>query len=150
MITETLIKLFKRDLNKLIEEINLYNDESNLWLLDGLVTNTAGNLCLHLVGNLNHFIGAALGNTGYIRQRDLEFSLKNVPRVELIKQVEDTIVMVENILSKLTETDLQKEYRRNPFEDFMTTAYFLSHLAMHLAYHLGQINYHRRLLDKIN
>ena len=65
MTRETLIKLFKRDLNKLIEEINSYSQESNLWKLDGLVTNTAGNLCLHLVGNLNHFIGAILGETGY-------------------------------------------------------------------------------------
>ena len=150
MLTKTLTKLFKRDLNKLIDEINLYKDESNIWNLESSISNSAGNLCLHLVGNLNHFIGATLGNTGYIRQRDLEFSLKNVPRTDMIKQVEDTIVVVEDTLSKLTEADLQEEYRRNPFEDYMTTAYFLSHLATHLAYHLGQINYHRRLLDKIN
>ncbi len=147
MLTDTLVKLFKRDLNKLKEEINLYKEESNLWKIDGLVTNCAGNLCLHLVGNLNHFIGAILGDSGYVRQRDLEFSLKNVPRTEMVKQVDEIIVMIEETLSKLTEADLQEEYRRNPFEDYMTTAYFLSHLAMHLAYHLGQINYHRRLLD---
>jgi len=147
MLTETLIKLFKRDLNKLKDEINLYANESNIWKLNGLVTNSAGNLCLHLVGNLNHFIGASLGDTGYIRQRDLEFSLKYIPRVEMMKQVDDTIIVVTDTLSKLTDEDLQKEYRRNPFEDYMTTEYFLAHLAMHLAYHLGQINYHRRLLD---
>lgn len=147
MLTATLIKLFKRDLNKLIDEVNLYKDESNLWTLNGLVANSTGTLCLHLVGNLNHFIGAALGETGYIRQRDLEFSLRHVPRTELIKQVQDTIVIVETTLSKLTASDLQKEYRRNPFEDYMTTEYFLVHLSMHLAYHLGQVNYHRRLLD---
>lgn len=147
MSTETLIKLFKRDLNKLIDEVNLYNDASSLWKLDGAVSNSAGNLCLHIVGNLNHFIGAILGNTGYIRQRDLEFSRNNVSRKELIKQVKDTIVVVEKTLSKLTKEDMMQEYRRSPFEDYMTTEYFLSHLAMHLAYHLGQINYHRRLLD---
>jgi len=148
MPTETLIKLFKRDLSKLKEEINSYSSVSNLWQVDGLVSNSAGNLCLHLVGNLNHFIGATLGNTGYIRQRELEFSLKNVPREDMIKQIDDTIVIVTNILKNLTEDDLKKEYRRNPSEDYMTTEYFLSHLAMHLAYHLGQINYHRRLLDQ--
>ena len=147
MITDTLIKLFKRDLNKLIDELDLYKDESNLWKQEGLVSNSAGNLCLHLVGNLNHFIGATLGNTGYVRHRDLEFTNKNVPVSDLKNQVEETITMVEKTLSKLTEVDLQAEYRRNPFEDYMTTEYFLTHLALHLAYHLGQINYHRRLLD---
>ena len=147
MITDTLIKLFKRDLNKLIDELDLYKDESNLWKQEGLVSNSAGNLCLHLIGNLNHFIGATLGNTGYVRQRDLEFSNKNVPVSEMKKQVAETITMVEKTLSMLAEVDLQAEYRRNPFEDDMTTEYFLTHLALHLAYHLGQINYHRRLLD---
>ena len=147
MITDTLIKLFKRDLNKLISELDLYKDESNLWKQEGLVSNSAGNLCLHLVGNLNHFIGATLGNTGYVRQRDLEFTNKNVPVSDMKNQVKETITMVGKTLSKLTEADLQAEYRRNPFEDYMTTEYFLTHLALHLAYHLGQINYHRRLLD---
>ncbi|MBV7267621.1 DinB family protein [Winogradskyella luteola] len=148
MLTETLRKLFKRDLYKLKEEISLYNDEANLWKLDGLVSNSAGNLCLHLVGNLNHFIGAILGNTAYIRQRDLEFSLKDVPRRELIKHVDDTIAVVEDVLSQLTEADLQQNYKISVFKEPMTTEYFLVHLTTHLAYHLGQINYHRRLLDR--
>ncbi|MBQ0788228.1 MAG: DUF1572 family protein [Oceanihabitans sp.] len=148
MIIDSLVKLYTRDLKALIVEVAAYKDENNLWLTTTEVTNSAGNLCLHLVGNLNAFIGATLGDTGYVRQRDLEFSLKNVPRTVLIKQVEDTIVAVENTLLKLTETDLQKEYKRRVFEDTMTTEYFLIHLTMHLSYHLGQINYHRRLLDK--
>ncbi len=147
MLTETLRKLFKRDLYKLKEEISLYNDEANLWKLNGLVSNSAGNLCLHLVGNLNHFIGAILGNTAYIRQRDLEFSLKDVPKRELIKHIDDTIVVVEDVLGQLTEADLQQNYKVSVFKEPMTTEYFLVHLTMHLAYHLGQINYHIRLLD---
>lgn len=147
MSTDTLIKLFKRDLSKLKEEIILYKVESNLWLTPGEITNSAGNLGLHLVGNLNHFIGAALGNTGYVRQRDLEFSLKDVPRIELIKQIDDTMVIVENTLTKLTPQDLEQEYKHRVFEKPTSTEYFLVHLAMHLAYHLGQINYHRRLID---
>ncbi|WP_299336230.1 DinB family protein [uncultured Psychroserpens sp.] len=147
MLTDTLIKLFTRDLNALKKEINSYKYESKLWLVAEDISNSGGNLCLHLVGNLNHFIGATMGDTGYVRQRDLEFSLKDVPRTELIKQVDDTIAMVEKILKTLTETDLQNEYKRRVFEDAMTTEYFLVHLSMHLAYHLGQINYHRRLLD---
>jgi len=147
MLLETLIKIFNRDLNKLKEEINAYNNESNLWIVDKAVSNCAGNLCLHIVGNLNHFIGAELGETGYVRQRDLEFSLKNVPKAELLSQVDEVMIIVENTLSKLTPKDLEKEYRRKVFEDYMTTGYFLVHLSTHLAYHLGQINYHRRLLD---
>ena len=139
--------MFKRDLNKLKEEIKLYSNESNLWLIDKDVLNSAGNLCLHLVGNLNHFIGAEIGKTNYIRQRDLEFSLKNVPRAELIQQVDDVMLVIEKVLHTLTEEDLQKEYSRRVFEDTMTVEYFLVHLSMHLGYHLGQINYHRRLLD---
>lgn len=147
MLTNTLIELFKRDLNKLIEEINDYKDESNLWKLDGAVTNSTGNLCLHLIGNLNHFIGAILGDTGYIRQRELEFSLKDIPRKELIRHIEETINALESTLKSLSVEDLQKEYSLHVFKKAMTTEYFLVHLSTHLAYHLGQINYHRRLLD---
>ena len=147
MLLETLLKIFNRDLNKLKEEIKAYKVESNLWIIDKEVTNCSGNLCLHLIGNLNHFIGAELGGTGYVRKRDLEFSLKDVPRDKLLKQVDETMTIVESTLNTLTPEDLEKEYRRRVFEDYMTTGYFLVHLSTHLAYHLGQINYHRRLLD---
>jgi len=147
MLIETLITLFKRDLNQLAVEIEAYKDEKNIWIVHKEVSNSAGNLCLHLVGNLNTFIGAEFGNTGYIRQRELEFSLKDVPKSELIRQVKDVSVVVENALNQLNSDDLQKEYSRRVFEDEMTTEFFLVHLTTHLAYHLGQINYHRRLLD---
>ncbi|WP_298759809.1 DinB family protein [uncultured Psychroserpens sp.] len=147
MLTDTLIKLYTRDLKALKKEVNAYTDERKLWLVTKDISNSAGNLCLHIVGNLNHFIGETIGNSGYVRQRDLEFSLKDVPREDLIKQVDDTIVVVSRVLKDLTESDLQKEYKRRVFEDTMTTEYFLVHLVMHLSYHLGQINYHRRLLD---
>ncbi|OUR99054.1 DinB superfamily protein [Flavobacteriales bacterium 33_180_T64] len=148
MITDTLTKLFVRDLKALKQEMLAYKNEANLWIVDYEISNTAGNLCLHLIGNLKTFIGASLGNTGYIRQRELEFSLKNVPREELITQIDEVILIVESTLNNLTEADLQKEFKRRVFEHTMTTEYFLVHLTMHLAYHLGQINYHRRLLDK--
>ena len=147
MLSETLIKLFKRDLNKLKSEIRSYRDEKNLWLVTKEISNSAGNLCLHIVGNLNTFIGAEFGNTGYIRQRNLEFSLKDIPRIKLIKQIDETILVVENAIMTLSEVDFQKEYSRRVFEDKMTTEFFLIHLIAHLSYHLGQINYHRRFLD---
>ncbi|WAC02273.1 DinB family protein [Lacinutrix neustonica] len=147
MMTTSLIKLFHKDLTKLKQELECYTNEALLWGVTDGISNSTGNLCLHIVGNLNHFIGAEFGNTGYVRQRDLEFSLKQVPGAELIQQVDQVMVIVENTLKTLTPEDLQKDYRRRADEDAMTTEYFLMHLAMHLAYHLGQINYHRRLLD---
>lgn len=148
MHIDTLITLFKRDLKKLITEVESYKDESKLWVVSDDVSNSAGTLCLHLVGNLNHFIGAILGNTGYIRQRDQEFSLRNVPKAHMMSQVEDTIVMIEATFKTLSSDDLENNYPLEVFGKPMTTNYFLTHLVMHLSYHLGQINYHRRLLDK--
>jgi uncharacterized damage-inducible protein DinB len=148
MLIQTLKKLFRRDLEKLKQEISLYTDEGAIWITDKDIANSAGNLCLHLVGNLNTYIGAEIGRTGYIRHRDLEFSLKNIPRQELIKKVEDTIQVVERSLDTLRDEDLEKEYPLLVFAEKTSTGYFLVHLAVHLGYHLGQVNYHRRLLGK--
>ncbi|OCA71784.1 DinB superfamily protein [Chryseobacterium arthrosphaerae] len=146
-MTESLQSLYKRDLNKLKTEIEAYQKEENIWKTDKNISNSAGNLCLHLIGNLNHFIGAQLGNTGYIRHRELEFSLKDIPQAELTEKIEATAAMIDSTLSQLSDEDLKKEYPLVVFEDKMTTDYFLIHLVTHLDYHLGQINYHRRLLD---
>lgn len=147
MITESLQALYQRDLNKLKTEIEAYQKEENLWKTDQNISNSAGNLCLHLVGNLNHFFGATLGNSGYVRNRELEFSLKNIPRAELIEKVEGTLDIVIKTLGQLSANDLEKEYPLEALGYKMTTEYFLVHLFGHLSYHLGQINYHRRLLD---
>ena len=146
MLTETLKSLFNRDLNKLKVEIESYQNESQMWIIDKNISNSAGNLCLHLIGNINNFIGTELGKTGYVRNRPLEFSLKDVPRSEIITKIDETIVVVNNTLDSLTEADLQAIYPQIVFEKEMTTEFFLVHLATHLAYQLGQINYHRRLI----
>ena len=148
MLINTLQTLFKRDLGNLKKEIAAYENEANIWIIDKKITNCGGNLCLHLVGNLNHFIGTLLGNTDYVRQRELEFSLKNVPRASLIQQVEETMEMIEKVLDQLSEADLAKEYPIIVFKQKMSTEFFLVHLTTHLTYHTGQINYHRRLLDQ--
>jgi len=147
MTTESLQSLYTRDLNKLKLEIESYQNEESIWKADKSISNSAGNLCLHLVGNLNHFIGAQLGNSGYIRNRELEFSLKNVPKAKLIEKVEDTLKAVTSTLDTLSSEDLKKDYPLEALGYTMTTEYFLIHLFGHLSYHLGQINYHRRLLD---
>lgn len=148
MLNESLKALFKRDLTKLKVEIESYQKESNIWLVADGITNSAGNLCLHLIGNLNWFIGAELGKTGYIRQRELEFSLKDVPRAQLVKEIEETILVVDSVLDGITAEQFESLYPIEVFGHPMSTEYFLIHLATHLDYHLGQINYHRRLLDK--
>ena len=147
MLTQTLKTLFLRDLNKLRKEIDLYKEESKLWIIDKNIANSAGNLCLHLVGNLNTYIGKELGSTGYIRNRDLEFSQKDIPRAELLKKIDETILVVDKVLDTVTERQLEEEYPVIVFAEKMTTGFFLVHLIAHLDYHLGQINYHRRLLD---
>jgi uncharacterized damage-inducible protein DinB len=146
MLIETLKSLFNRDLNKLKIEIESYQSENQLWAIDKNISNSAGNLCLHLIGNINTYIGAELGKTGYIRDRPLEFSLKDIPKSELISKIDATILVVNNALDSLTEADLDAIYPQIVFEKEMTTGYFLVHLSTHLAYHLGQINYHRRLI----
>lgn len=147
MLTQTLKTLLLRDLNKLRKEIELYKEESKLWIIDKNIANSAGNLCLHLVGNLNTYIGKELGGTGYTRNRDLEFSQKNIPQAELLKKIDETILVVDQTLDTLTGQQLEEEYPVIVFNDKMTTGFFLVHLLAHLDYHLGQINYHRRLLD---
>ena len=147
MQIETLKTLFNRDLHKLKQEIELYQNENNLWKIEKGISNSAGNLCLHLIGNLNNFIGSELGKTNYIRNRPLEFSLKHIPKTELIVKIEETILVLNKTLAIVTPEILQQEYPILVFESKTTTEFFLVHLSTHLAYHLGQINYHRRLLD---
>ena len=150
MVIKTLKSIYERDLNKLKQEMELYKDEANLWLVNGEITNSAGNLCLHLIGNLKHFIGATLGTSGYVRARDLEFSTNGVPRADLITGVDETLEVVLASLDKVTPEQFEQDYPIVVFADMgaMTTGYFLIHLATHLNYHLGQINYHRRLFDR--
>jgi uncharacterized damage-inducible protein DinB len=148
MSIETIKKLFNRDLQRLKVEIEQYETESDIWKTGGSISNSAGNLCLHLVGNLNTYIGKELGNTGYIRNRELEFSAKDVPKKELIQMVDDTISMVNQTLNALNEEILDTEYPILVFEQPTSTEYLLVHLTTHLTYHLGQINYHRRLGEK--
>lgn len=146
MLKETLIELFDRDLQKLKIEITLYQDEYDVWVTKGDITNSGGNLCLHLIGNLNHFIGATLGNTGYVRHREDEFSLKNVLRQDLITNIDNCILIVKETLTKLTEDDLKKDFPLEKHGTIVSTTHMLLHLYGHLTYHLGQINYHRRLI----
>ncbi|MFZ1529975.1 MAG: DUF1572 family protein [Ferruginibacter sp.] len=147
MHTDNLLFLYTKDLNRLKAELEQYKSEKNIWAVDKGIANSAGNLCLHLLGNLNHFIGAELGHTGYTRQRDLEFSQKNVPSAVLLQQVDETIDMLNKTLRQLSQSDYEKEYPQTVLPAKVSVEAFLFYLTTHLAYHLGQVNYHRRLLD---
>lgn len=148
MFNEVLIEIYKRDLSKLKTEIEQYADEADIWKTDPGITNSAGNLCLHLSGNLQHFVGAVLGRAGYVRDRDAEFSSVGISRSKLLTDIDSTTAVVVETLETLTNEDLAKTYPIEVFGHPMTTGFFLTHLATHFNYHLGQINYHRRLLSE--
>ncbi len=146
MLLEILKQLFARDLAKLVQEIELYPSNESQWVVKDGISNSAGNLVLHLCGNLNHFIGAQLGDTGYVRQREREFSDTGLSKEDLIGKVKFTAEMVAETLDKLKEKDLEKTFPLEVMGKEWPTGFFLSHLITHLSYHLGQINYHRRLI----
>ena len=148
MLKKILPDIFERDLRKLIDEIDLYKDEDNLWKIAPGISNSAGNLCLHIIGNLSHFIGATLGHTGYVRHRDDEFALKNIPRQDLVTNIENTILIVKKTFAELKEEEFEKDFPLQVFGRPEKTDFMLVHLAAHLNYHLGQINYHRRMIDQ--
>lgn len=140
-------EFFERDLNKLIEEISLFRSEEDIWKTKEGITNSAGNLTLHLIGNLNHFIGSGLGKTGYLRNRDNEFSLKNIPRQKLTEDILEVKKVIHHTLTHLSMEDLKKEFPSLKSEERITVKARLINLLTHLNYHLGQINYLRRILN---
>jgi uncharacterized damage-inducible protein DinB len=147
MLIKVLSELYERDLLKLKQEIEQYSDEADLWKTSDGISNSAGNLSLHLTGNLQHFFGATLGGTGYVRDRDGEFANKNISREQILTDIDTTRNVVRSTLAKLTESDLAKNYPLDVAGQTVTTEYFIVHLASHFNYHLGQINYHRRMLS---
>ncbi len=148
MIREILSTIYARDLQKVIDEIKLYKSDEDLWRIEDGITNSAGNLALHLTGNINHFFGANLGNTGYKRERDNEFSDKNISRDELISKLENTISVLKQTLEKLPEDKLSEDYPEILGGNQHKVLPVIISMLSHLNYHLGQINYHRRLLEK--
>lgn len=146
MLKNALLEIFERDLLKLRDEINLYQNEGDLWTVRGEISNSAGNLCLHLLGNLNHFIGAVLGETGFERDRDQEFSAKYVTRQALIAKIAETVEIVRTSLDKLTDDDFEQNFPVEKRGEIVKMDFMLLHLFGHFNYHLGQINYHRRLI----
>jgi len=145
MTMPLIVTLFEKDLNKLRDEISAYEPESNLWIIKNEIKNSAGNLCMHITGGLRYMIGNLLGHTEYIRNRDAEFSAKNISKEDLLAGIDEANKVITRVLGSLTESDLKKTFPVKLSNNEVSTEYLIIHLYGHLNYHLGQINYHRRL-----
>jgi hypothetical protein len=135
-----------RELTSLRQEIEAYPSDADLWGVVPGITNSAGTLALHLAGNLQHFVGSILGGTAYVRNRDVEFSARGLSKAQLVARVTDAISAVEQTFLRLGPADLESEYPEAVAKVRLNTGDFLIHLASHLAYHLGQVDYHRRIV----
>ena len=147
MLNNVLADFYERDLRKLIEEVNLFKDEENLWRTQGSVNNSCGNLVLHIIGGLNYLIGATLAHTGYVRERDNEFARKGVERKVLVAQLEELVPMINKTINALTPDEMEAEYPIFFDKPKTSNSYVLLQLSLHLNYHLGQVNYLRRILE---
>lgn len=140
-----LLDSFIHHLDLLKKEIEQYPSDESMWVVAEGISNSGGNLTRHLVGNLNHFVGFAIGNTGYVRNRPLEFSIKDLPKSQLFQDIEETKKMLSEVIPNL---NLDEDYPPEMWGKEMSVKESLIKLVTHLAYHLGQVNYHRRLLAK--
>ncbi len=146
-LTEEFKALFERDLDRLQKELNTYKDQEVLWQKSRDIANSAGNLIMHICGNLRHFIGATLDDTGYERDRTFEFEGRT-SKSELEGYIAETKKTVSSYFERVSEEDMHDPYPEQPFGYPMMKSQFFIHLYGHLNYHLGQINYHRRLLEE--
>jgi hypothetical protein len=148
MTSEYVARVIVRDVNAVRRELEAYPDEASVWALPPGVANSGGTLALHIAGNLQHFFGTVLGGAGYKRDRAAEFAKRDVPRSALIVELEAAIVAVGLGMSKVSEARLAEEFPEAIAGHRIVTGEWLIHLVAHTAYHLGQIDYHRRLVTK--
>lgn len=146
MVRDALRVMLLRELRALDRQIAAYPDDWSIWQTAPGISNSTGTLVLHLAGNLRHFFGAVLGDSGYVRNRDAEFSTRGLSRAQLQSEVQATIGDVEQALDRIEPAQLEAAYPLPIGDRQVRTAEFLTHLAVHLGYHLGQVDYHRRLL----
>lgn len=146
MLSEYLVPVIARDLKALGREVEAYPDDASLWRTPPGIANSGGTLALHLAGNVQHFFGAVLGGSGYVRDRNAEFSRRDVPRAEIAAQIQAAIAAVERYLPKVSDAVMAGDYPEQIAGHTMVTGEWLVHLVAHLGYHLGQVDYHRRLV----
>jgi hypothetical protein len=146
MLVSTVAAIVDRELRTVRRELEAYPDERLIWQPVPGLPNTAGTLALHLAGNLQHYVGAAWGGTGYVRDRDAEFARRDVPRAELIAEIERARAAVAAGLGAVGAEELGAEFRELVGGCRVRAGDFLVHTAVHLAYHLGQVDSHRRVV----
>ena len=147
MLIPTIRTLLLRDLASFQQQLEAYPDERLIWATPPGITNSAGTLALHAAGNLQHFIGARLGNTGYVRDRPAEFGSRDVPRADVLADLARAIEAVGATLTTLDPAVLETEHPDSfTAGKRVSVGVLLGHLATHLTYHLGQVDYHRRVV----
>ncbi|HET6681289.1 MAG TPA: DUF1572 family protein [Gemmatimonadaceae bacterium] len=146
MLISIVHNLLRRDLAAVRRSVEAYPDAASLWEERAGLPNTGGTLALHLAGNLQHYIGAVLGHTGYVRDRDSEFSRRGVPRGELIAGLDAAARAIDVAFASLDGHAVTQAYPEQVAGRTIATDVFLVHLAVHLTYHLGQLDYHRRVV----
>lgn len=142
--------LLTRELSAFSRELELFQDEALIWATAPGISNSAGTLTLHVCGNLRYYVGTVLGNTGYVRNRDLEFSARDIPRSLLQANLARTAEVVRTVLADLPDQSLAADYPDVLGGPRMPTGLFLHQLSSHLAFHLGQAGYLRRVLTGAN
>jgi hypothetical protein len=146
MNVEYLHRVFARDTSTLRDELLAYPEEQQIWAMPPGMKNSAGALALHLCGNLQHFVGALFGQTGYVRNRDAEFSRRDVSRADLVAECDAALSAIAIGCARLTDGALSEPFPGGLAGAPFPTGLALLHMATHLAYHLGQIDYHRRFV----
>jgi uncharacterized damage-inducible protein DinB len=141
-----LAALFRRDLERLVQELEAFPSDDALWGKLPGIANAAGNLFLHLEGNQREYIGRQLGGVEYQRQRDLEFASNPIPLPDLKRRIEPLPDLIATIVGSLSDEKLEAKYPEDVTGGPLSTRQFLIHLLGHLNYHLGQIDYLRRVL----
>jgi uncharacterized damage-inducible protein DinB len=126
--------------------VEAYPDDDMPWAKREGLPNAGGNLVLHLCGGMRHFVGAMLGKSGYVRDRPREFSATGLKRVELLAEIAEAESVVSTVIPALTDADLVAPFPQKLGDTTVETGDFLLHLCAHLGYHLGQVDYHRRLV----
>jgi uncharacterized damage-inducible protein DinB len=118
--------------------------EADFWRKPVEPGNSVGHLVLHLTGNLNHFVGAQLGGTGYVRDREREFTEASPPaKATALAGLDAAMATFRRVVEGLSADALVAPH---PEGRFGTVASALVHLVAHFALHRGQISYIVRLL----
>ncbi|MDQ6885999.1 MAG: DinB family protein [Gemmatimonadota bacterium] len=144
MLRSVVQVILQRELAALRRSVEAYPDDASIWAERPGLPNPGGTLVLHLAGNLQHYLGVVLGQSGYRRDREAEFARRGVTLQALLEEIDAARVAVDLGFANLTA-----ETVRQPFPELIAgrsvvTSDYLVHLASHLAYHLGQLDYHRR------